>query len=292
MNREELFDQVREAAGGAELLGEPAEQADEVFDAPEPEQNEESANDVPVVETEAVAPEGEFVYDDGEIRRTFNSELELKSFESGVKSNEIGRLRKMVEELKTAQSEQPAPEQPRQSREEYLSNLIEIAWPDTTAEQRQAPELQRIAEGMDRLLGAFKEQVMEPSLQRVSGDVEKMRALTAEEKALASYGVTAQEANEYLQKHPGLKALEPAERVAVVADALKGSRPAQQAPKDPLNAALANDPANYVEPSARNTPSGGNEALETRLKGKDPKEIRKLFGEFFEDSGLGGDMTF
>lgn len=292
MNRDEVFSKVADELGFQPLVGESmSEQDADIFDAA-PEQSEDADESEQDAHEPNVAEAKKFVYDDGDIRREFDTELELKSFESGVKSNEIGRLRREVEELRNRQAEQAKPAEKQPSREEYLSDLIGIAWPDTTAEQRQSPELQRIAEGMDRLLGAFKEQVMEPSLQRVTGDVEKMRAMTAEEKALAAHGITAAEANEYLEKRPGLKQLAVEDRVAVVADAIKGLRAGKKPAKDPLNAALDPDPANYVEPSARNPASDPSAAFEARLRGKSGKDLIREFGKAFEETGLGSDLTF
>jgi hypothetical protein len=255
----------------AKALGEEVPQEEST---PEPE---------PVVETSEPEPE-KFVYDFDGVRREFDSREELLSYESGRKSNEIGELRAKLEAFEKLM-ESSGQEPPKQlSAEEQDKRLLAHALQGTGVDINEvdAGAYKTILKMIENTLGLYDSTKVEKRFQEIQGTVEKITTQAEEARALNQYGITKDQVKDVLEKHPQLKALNRADRVAVIADLTKAGEAKKAAPEtaNPLRQALKPDASSHVEGSATNNdPVTEEQAIMKKASELSDRDLLKWLGE-------------
>lgn len=231
------------------------------------------------------APEVEkFVYDHNDVRKEFDTREELLGYESGQKSNEIGDLRQKLAELKAKSDayEAMAPGKesaPQVTAEEQQKRLMSAMMDGTGIDLSKVDDpasFQLIAKMIENSLNLYHDSVATPELGKVRTRVDEITTRTQEAEALHAAGIQVTDVQKILEKHPGLTALPPKDRVAVIASLVSGQG---KEPTNDLRNALQPSVADHVEGSAVNESTlSGEQALMKKASEMSDKDLLTYLG--------------
>ena len=250
-----------------------------------PEQPEPEPEAAPEPEPAAEAP----VWKHEPSGKEFESELDMLRYESGWKDNKYGNELKEVkakieayEKLMESAGEGP-PKQidPEAQEKALLKHALQGTGVDI--DEVDAGAYKTILKMIENTLGLYDSTRVETRFKELQGTVEQITTRAQEAQALNQYGITADQVKDVLEKHPQLKALDRADRVAVIADLMKAGEAKKAAPEtaNPLRQALKPDASSHVEGSAGTAAIESGEASEyaemaAKLDGNDRDLLRAL----------------
>lgn len=280
---------LNEYPGAVENFFREAGEAMSVVEEPDPSQR---PVDTPVGDrVESAANQGA---GDGEMRkwvheptgREFDSELDMLRFETGWKSNQIGELRAANEVYEKTSAQEESSETPQISPSELDKQLVAIALQNTGIDPDDAGEqFKLVAKMSDNILNAYHVG-MRQELEKLGQRIEQMQTASEESQRIADVGLTREAVQDVLKKHPGLAALPPEQRVAVVADLARMQQKGEE-PKSTLHQRLQPDAASHVEGSVSSTPPDEGRDPFAKFWGLTEKDKLRALGSWFEDSDVG-----
>lgn len=198
--------------------------------------------------------------------KEFDSELELLRYDSGYNNSKHGERIKALEaqlEETRAKLDKGDGDKGAQSDREVMQKL----WKDYSEDVLNEGAAKFVWDGIkgyDQMLSGV-----------VNGLTERIAALEGqirEERELSTAGVERSEMQKLLEKHPGLKALSPEERVAVMQDMKAGKGKAETPTPTPAPSVPKATAEDHVEGSAKSAPPEGDAGfdswLSTDFKGK------------------------
>lgn len=188
--------------------------------------------------------------------KTFDSEQALLKYESGWKDSrygeEIAKLREKLESLETTRHEQP--QQPQVASDVDIMKRI---WEGMDEEVLQQEYAKFVFKGLKALDAGVTGQ-MQKVMQEIAGLKQQME----ENVARNSAGVDVKLEQEILGKHPGLKALPFAERMAVIKEMAASKKPGES-PQPKPRATPKPNAADHVEGSVQSTPMTEDDQFDT-----------------------------
>jgi hypothetical protein len=216
--------------------------------------------------------------------KEFETELDLVKYNNGYDVQRLGEqnkeLRKQLEEL-TGKVEQASSQQqqPVQDRNQLKKQI----WQNASDEILAEPAADFVLQGLEGAAALLTQQ-MQGELQKRDALIEKLSNKLEESDAYANSGVDRSAEQKFLEKHPGLAAMAPKDRVALVKDLLAVS--SANAGQNKLVNRISAGTADHVEESALAEPQSTGDAMAKQFESlNDPKKELGVLGELVRQQG-------
>ena len=211
--------------------------------------------------------------------KVFKSEIELLKYNNGYDVQRLGEANK---ELRESLAElRGRVEQAATSGNQQPPNLKRQVWPKASDDVLNDPAADFILEGLEGAAGMILQQTRADN-QKLTEQVEALQRQFEETTARSNSGIDSVAEQRVLEKHPGLKALPVADRMAMIKDLLGAS--ASKTGSGKLLEKISAHPADHVEGSSLSTPQNADAALADEFeKLNDSKKELSILGRMFAE---------
>ena len=219
--------------------------------------------------------------------REFESREDYLEYNSGWTADKLGNenkeLRERLERLEKGESRGESQQQPIEPKQ-----VMKEIWPNLDEDMYDDPAVKMMYQGLEKAAGLMQQQ-FDSKLNELKQGYEGLQSKLEAERVRAQFGVAPDVEQKLLEKHPGLKALPPQDRLAVMKDLVASNGQAERpSPKlaDKVPSVKAED---HVEGSAISSAPDSDDnfdaAVEKKLFELDDDKRTSIFGQLFERSG-------